>query len=143
MEGEQPQQTTPGPVQFERPALDWQLQSLVNMVNQHEIEIGITLILGGTVITGTLIGGRQYFETFSANFAGAWPVDDEEKERLREALSAPAKMYASGEVDPAGPSFIHLGGATVRTPGGILFGDGALWRGRLSEISGFVLGKVA
>jgi hypothetical protein len=42
--------------------------------------------------------------------------------------------------DAMGPSFIHLKNATVRTPDGWMPNQGVLWRGRLTEVSGFFLG---
>ncbi|MDR6503549.1 hypothetical protein J2785_006742 [Burkholderia ambifaria] len=148
MAEEQPQQDvkeTEVPVNaamVERPKIDFYLQSLVTMANKHGVEMGITIILGGTVVTGQLISGKTYFETFGAQFAAAWNSDDDGKKAIQDAFSEPAKMYGPDKGDTAGPSFIHLKNATVRTPSGYLPNEGVLWRGRLTEVSGFMLGQI-
>lgn len=127
----------------ERPKIDFYLQSLVNMANEHGSEFGITLVIGGTVITGTLIGGSAYFHTFADTVAAAWPGDEQAKEGIRESLVQPATLYGQGKPDEAGPSFVHLKNATIRTPSGHLPDGGMLWRGRLTEVSGFTLGSIS
>ena len=51
---------------------DWLLQSLVNMANVSELEIGITLQVSGLLVSGILVGGKKYFEGFAEDFAGAF-----------------------------------------------------------------------
>jgi hypothetical protein len=130
------------PAMAKRPGVDWYLQNLVIMANTKGVEMGITVILGGTVVTGLLISGKTYFEAFGALFANAWNSDEDGKKAIQDAMSEPAKMYGPDKGDPAGPSFIHLKDAFVRTPSGSLVNQGALWRGRLSEVSGFMLGSI-
>ncbi|CAN7774730.1 gas vesicle accessory protein GvpU [Paraburkholderia hospita] len=127
---------------IERPKVDFYLQNLVTMANTQDVEMGITLVLGGTVITGQLISGKTYFESFGALFASAWNSDEDGKKAIQEAMSKPAEMYGPDKSDAAGPSFIHLKNATVRTPSGALTNQGVLWRGRLTEVSGFMLGEI-
>ncbi len=76
-------------------------------------------------------------------FASAWDSDEDGKKAIQDAMSEPAKMYGPDQTDTAGPSFIHLKKATVRSPSGSLpSNDGMLWRGRLTEVSGFMLGSI-
>jgi hypothetical protein len=130
------------PATVKRPELDWYLQHLVTMANTQGVEMGITVILGGTVVTGQLISGKTYFESFGALFAGAWNADEDGKRAIQDEMSKPAEMYGPDKHDAAGPSFIHLKNATVRTPSGSLTNQGVLWRGRLTEVSGFMLGSI-
>lgn len=139
----EPPKETVNVTTIERPKIDFYLQSLVNMANDHGTEIGITLVLGGTVLTGTLISGPTYFKAFSEAFAAAWPGDAQAKEDIRESLALPSTMYGQGKTEAVGASFIHLKGATVRTPNGYLPESGMLWRGRLTEVSGFMLGSIS
>ena len=44
------------------PSKDWFLQFLVNLVNKNRFELEITLTVGGILISGTLVGVRQYFD---------------------------------------------------------------------------------
>lgn len=142
---EQNEQIEPmNPAMADRPKIDWHLQGLVTMANEHGIEMGITLILGGTVITGQLISGKTYFESFAEEFANAWSEDDEIREKTRAAMATPAEThYGPGRIsDPAGTSFIHLKKAKIQGPDGSSVIRGTLWRGRLTEVSGFFLGSV-
>ncbi|WP_433704437.1 gas vesicle accessory protein GvpU [Paraburkholderia sacchari] len=132
----------PNEPMMKEPELDWYLQSLVNMANTTGLSMGITIVLGGTVVSGTLIGGKTYFDTFAQNFVDAWPdLAQESRDPLRETLAKPGEHYGNG-YDEAGTSFIHLKDATIRTPSGYMpTSTGLLWRGRLSEVSGFSLGS--
>ncbi|WP_454752051.1 gas vesicle accessory protein GvpU [Cupriavidus necator] len=123
-----------------QPQVDWHLQTLIRLANNMGAEMGITLMVNGTIITGTLISGKAYFEEFAANFAAGWAnQDDEARNELREMMAQPAKEYGPDNADiPI--SFIHLRNATVRTPTGSMPNGGILWRGRLTEVSGFFLG---
>jgi hypothetical protein len=144
MESEQQEQTGKKPIDpslADRPNVDWYLQTLVSMANEHGVEMGITLTLGGTVVTGQLIGGKTYFETFAEVFGNAWSEDEQARKEMRATMARPAEMYGPKKADSAGPSFIHLKNAKIRTPDGCSMPDqGVLWRGRLSEVSGFFLG---
>jgi len=47
------------------PSKDWFLQFLVNLANKNRFELDITLTVGGILISGTLVGVRQYFDDLS------------------------------------------------------------------------------
>jgi len=126
--------------------IDWYLQSLVDMANRHNIEMGITLVLGGSTVSGTLVSGKRYFEEFSKEFSNAWP-DNESKELIREHFANYAKIYDSPENDkderPPLPQYIHLKNSKIHSPSGSLPANmGVLWRGRISAVSGFSLGSL-
>ena len=42
--------------------VDWLLAWIIGFAEQG-LEMGVTLNVGGVLITGNLIGGRKYFET--------------------------------------------------------------------------------
>lgn len=126
-------------------SVDWYLQRLVSMVNRAPIEMGISLVANGALVSGTLISGKQYFETFAREISQAWPGDDEAKESIRSAFASNAEMYEADteEENLPLPQYIHLKNATVRTPNGPIPAQGGmLWRGKLNAISGFSLGSI-
>jgi hypothetical protein len=126
-----------------RPDVDWYLQQMVKMANEQGVEMGVTLVVGGSVITGTMVSGATYFETFAEQFASGW-TDEESKGTIQKALAQPAQLYAHGKNnDPLGASFIHLRDARIITPSEAMPTQGMLWRGRLTEVSGFSLGTWA
>ncbi|MBB3010617.1 gas vesicle accessory protein GvpU [Cupriavidus alkaliphilus] len=125
------------------PEVDWHLQALVGLANNEGMEMGVTLMLSGTVVTGTLISGKTYFEEFGALFAdGFSDMNEEQKATIRQAMSVPADLYTPDRASVP-ISFIHLRNAKVRTPSGSMPADGTLWRGRLTEVSGFFLGSLS
>src|SRR5450755_3147485 len=50
------------PSRFEHPTVDFVLQAIVDLTNETGIEMGITLCVGGIVVSGQLISGKTYFE---------------------------------------------------------------------------------
>lgn len=122
--------------------IDWYLQKLVSLANENGLEIGITLIIGGSIVSGTIVSGKKYFETFAAEFSAAWPGDD--KESIRESFASFASIYESAddkELQP--PQYIHLTNARFHAAEGNLpTNGGVLWRGKINAVSGFNLGSL-
>jgi hypothetical protein len=126
---------------------DWFLAELVRRANEGGLSIGITLNVGGTLISGTLVGGRRFFEGFAEDVAAA-AADAETAGRARAFFRSPAAMYSDGsgarEV-PANPeplAYLHLENARFFTATGTpIPGDqGVFWRGKLGAVDGFALG---
>lgn len=129
---------------YDGQSVDWFLQRLVSIVNTSDLEFGITLTVGGSIVSGTLVGGTKYFETFAKDFSGAWPK--EAQEVIREALASHTAIYKAGNDDqePTPPQFLHLINARSFQPTGQLPNNrGVLWRGKINSVSGFSLGSLA
>ncbi len=125
---------------------DWFLQSLVNMANEGNIGIGITLQVSGLLVSGTLVGGRKYFDGFAEDFASAFLNDPDTAESVRTSFSKYGGIYdkKEGEEIPP-PQYIHLENARFfSTTGSPTPGNrGVWWRGRISEVGGFMLGSLS
>ena len=124
-------------------ALDWFLQGLINLVNNPEnssLEIGITVLAGGLLVSGYLVNGARYFEGFASDFVTIFPPDS--AEGVRSSLSSYGDIY-KGEQDTL-PMFIHLKDARFFSTAGnpIPANRGVWWRGRVSEVSGFMIGTL-
>jgi hypothetical protein len=125
------------------------LLSLVDMANVGAISINITLNVDGGVISGRLIGIREYFCLFAkeireSSALGPGPADANLEEFAR-ALEMGADVDEGPENDSAEPTSptIHLKGARIITGGVSESIQGhVLWRGRLSEVAGFCLGAL-
>jgi hypothetical protein len=123
---------------------DWFLQRLIDLVNGQDTEIGITLNVGGFLISGLLVSGHRYFEGFGQEFCGALK-DENMVKSLKEIFSEFGKIYskenAEGEEVPP-PRYIHLRNAKfINSNDNPVPGNrGVWWRGRVSEVSGFILG---
>lgn len=115
-------------------SVDWYLQALVSIVDSLPVEMGITLVIGGSVVSGTLIGRKKFFEFLSREFSEAWPLD---KARFRDAMTP---EDPGTEDDPALTQYLHLADARIISPGGTIPANrGVLWRGKINAVSGFSL----
>ncbi len=112
----------------------------------------ITLQVSGFLVSGTLVGGHEYFDNFASEFARPF---GEGGERIKQAVSRnspyekvenPLGGYSGSKDYPGRQSagYIHLKDAkffdTARLP--IPHNRGVWWRGRLSEVAGFVLSNL-
>jgi hypothetical protein len=129
------------------------LMTLVELVNDAgELEIGMTLHVSGVIVSGLLISDRRYFELLNE---AVQPGGSQESAGLREALGDALTDQAesdraaefSTETDSEQAalelfltSYIHMRNAEVHAPGGPGRLAPALWRGRLSHVSGWSVG---
>lgn len=112
------------------------------------ISIGITLVVGGSVISGNLIGAQEYF--IGVGDAIKEGTTSKGGQSFRDALSQRFHELAS-EYDEEGPSdekelpsYIHLKEARVFAAGtDPMPSEGMWWRGRLDRVDGFTLGALS
>ncbi|UCP10235.1 gas vesicle protein [Pseudomonas sp. MM213] len=129
--------------QWEGRQTDWLLQWLCKFVNSNSLEIGVTLTLGGSFVTGTLISHQKYFEQLSSDFSNPFAGSGEEaQEQIRSLILGFNPPVIAGEESPP-VQYVHLKnahmymGANDRLPT-----NGALWRGKISAVDGFILGSL-
>jgi len=114
------------------------LEFFVKAANIHDFSLDITLNVKGAVITGTIVSAKEYFETLSEIFDDG----NEVAQKLSEQLSRAGESAHSDGSSEA--NFIHMKetkvycGDSKSTPSK---GE-ILWRGKLSEVDGFFLGKI-
>ena len=134
------------------PRDDWFLGCLINWANQFNLEQGITLAVGGAIISGQLISGRRYFEEMAAQAMAGTVTGTEDAESLKSTIADWYKQWtkiydkpddAPDDYLPPMPGFIHLRNAIWLHEGGksTPSNGGVLWRGKLSSIDGFCLGE--
>ena len=121
-----------------RPSKDNILEFLVLAANKHDFNLDITLNVKGAVITGTMISAKEYFRSLSGTFEDGNDIAQMLSEQLNQA----------GEVaqnsDDTVVNFLHMKetkvycGDSKPTPSK----GQILWRGKLSEIDGFFLGRI-
>lgn len=109
---------------------DWLLKQLTQYINRTLFnEISITIFVQGIVISGILITDAEYIDTVSGEFIG-----------VSEEL---VDIFWSSRDDSIRDDYIHLKNATFHsdvTP--MTINSKVYWRGRLSSIDGFVVGKL-
>ena len=117
------------------PLSDQSIRKLVKFSNDHGTEFGITLLLNSGVVSGTVISANAYFEQLIKDLE----LSLEQSPPLAEVLHS---MLPNNSGDNL-PNFIHLKDAKIylgeRT---IPNGAGVLWRGRISQVSGFTMGRL-
>ncbi len=144
---------------------DFVLSYLVSsLVNLGGAPLGITLMVNGSILTGTLMSEREYLETLTAmlqsqirtSLSGLSPEERKMAENAFDLTELTEDFYPdvdeaeddSVEDEPLGPGmttikFIHLKDPIVVSPQpAIGFGEGLLpvMRIRLSMVNGWMLG---
>jgi hypothetical protein len=132
--------------------VDWFLQMWVRWANEANAKglAGVTLIVGGTLVSGVLVGVRRYFEGIADVLAAAMP--DEEDKAVRQWFADLGEQHKADEPEPstpeefeerelAGPHYIHLRDAHIfQADRPLPTGEGVWWRGRLEAVEGFMFG---
>jgi hypothetical protein len=127
------------------PTEDWLLQDLVRLANRYDgFSVGVTITTRGGVITGSLIGVREYFREYGrlwAQVMGGGELGDQiaaqwakrGEDDMAEVINYETHHYNYVHIKDAR---IVAGTSIVPTAGGFL------WRGRIAEASGFALGSL-
>lgn len=145
------EQLSEAPTRPERPAPegpDFFLQILVQLANRIDgFPVQLTLNVGGSIISGDLVGGRLYFEAVKAMWTTDPTAENEVFNNFFEFLEAPYRLDddEGTEAKQAHPHFIHLRNARFYTAGQepIPANQGVWWRGRLAAIDGFCMGSLS
>lgn len=135
----------------EGPPADPMLQLFVRLMNNFGVQLGVTVLVGGSWVSGTLVPPRVFTEEAGAELvekAGAeaeglqqffqelgryWFPDRSEQEAEATAGDAPRR----GEDRPF---HLHLRNARMVTTTGSIPAEGAYMRIRLTEVAGWVVG---
>jgi hypothetical protein len=128
---------------------DTLLEELVRLADRRGLEVGVTIYIGGTLISGVLTSGQAFFEGAALRLQSArGPA------HAKQALMGffrdhrDQEMPSSGEgegVDTEGDPFVgyvHLRNARPFDASGPYLSEGVWWRGRLDRIDGFNFGLV-
>lgn len=123
---------------------DWLLCTLVEFVTMDRTrKIPITLSISGGIMTGVMVSGSVFFERIGKLFPDgvSYGTDGEYKfGKLGEEL------YPEGETpeNDGPPSYIHLEDARFISSSNQIPNnfEKSFWRGRLSEVSGFLMGSL-
>ncbi len=115
------------------------LEFFVKASNKHGFELDISLLVNGAIVSGTMVAAKEYFENLSESFEDGSDLSQELSNQLAQAGES-AESNNDGETH-----FIHLKNTRVYC------GDSKptpskgkiLWRGKLSEIDSFFLGKIS
>lgn len=143
---------TPEPKEISEPS-DWVLGFMVEVLNKTDgSNLAITLTVSGTLITGLMIGVREYFHLLAIHWEeamGTEPAATVAKFYREVGDRAQAQARANDEKEEAAwdirqrPHYIHLKEAQVATAQGFIpSAPGMLWRGKLSRVEGYSWGRM-
>ena len=128
------------------PGADAFLQFLVNLVNNgSQIEsIGVTLQMGGMLVSGSIVSGAEYFDRFAESFADSLTdMESSGRQTVRSSLAELGDVFRLPQPAEPLPNYIHLADALFFTADGTpIAGQPTLWRGRSNAVDGFILGRL-
>lgn len=141
------QDSTPSAAE-QLPQIDNTLRMLVSIVNAVPgVSIGITLHLGGSVVSGQLVANTTYFHGVSAEMRSAGGEGQAIANSIAdsfESLAGEAEKRRNDEDPARQPAFIHLKDARFLGGNDLVPNNrGVWWRGRLTEVGGFSIGQLS
>ena len=140
-----PDGSAPPPPESEvEPVFDGLLRSFVQAANQLGDTLGITLSIGGLLVSGTLTSYENYILGISDTLdaADAKRPGSSGEPVWRNSLTP---MVEAEKASPRDPWFIHLRDAHFLMGGGQLIpqNQGVWWRGRLEEVDSWFFGVIS
>ena len=125
---------------------DWFIQSLVNVSNISALGFGVTLQVSGLLVSGYLVSGKTYFEAVGEQVISGIAENAALADQLRKLFATFESAYPNdpGQPERPVPQFIHLKNARFYSTDGspVPTNEGVWWRGRISQISGIVIGML-
>ncbi|MFS8197950.1 hypothetical protein ACLVWQ_04605 [Streptomyces sp. CWNU-52B] len=123
------------------PVPDLQLQMLVRLVGQDpHAALPVTFVIGGGLLYGDLISHKAWTTDWARSLRGVDGAGAQLLERFPEQVDEVVSDKQGRQAPQRLPQWIHLRDATsVVGPGDPVVMP--LWRGRLTDVSGWSLGK--
>ena len=132
------------PNDFVKEDSDWFLRYFVDIANKSDEEgdgIPITCSIGGNLICGELIGGKEYFKLIGEMTTGN--KNDEISKTLRERMKNFGEFaYDLEKVKFEDIIYFHLKNASFYGAGKPIPQNGTFWRGKIKSVDGFFVGTL-
>lgn len=121
------------------------LLSILANLAELGYEPSITLQVGGSLVSGHLIGQAKWQKMFSELFRSGFSAKDEKAGEIMSNAFKPREAKRElNEIMGCRPAILHLRDAVVyldRT-GALPHAETVLWRGKVSSVDGFFLGSL-
>src|SRR5680860_123654 len=122
------------------PPYDRLLMMFVGVIDKWDLELPVTLNVGGVIITGGMISSRKYAARLEKMFAEGESMAPQFTSAFQQMQEPPTPEETESPEIPE-PTHLHLTDAEVLlggTVGNIAFGDKGLWRFRVERVDGFM-----
>ena len=111
-----------------------------NASGELNVTMGLTLFVHGSVVSGVLIGAERWLELWEQTVAAP---DNEQVATFTHGVRKELTASVADDGTPVADGYIHLCDAVYVSAGKVLpAGVRGLWRGRLSEVSGWGPGNL-
>lgn len=138
------------PIVPEAPPVDPMLQLFVRLMNSLDVRLSVTVLVGGSWVSGTLIPPRAYTEEAGADLVDRAGAEAEGLQLFFRELGRhwfPSDSEREAEGGPGSPprrddrpNHLHLRNARLVTTNGSIPADGAFVRIRLADVAAWVIG---
>jgi hypothetical protein len=137
--------STPSQRTLPVPQLDWLLESMVADANHSgTYGVPVTLLTNGGAVTGIMISMQEYCQAAGEWWTRAAGDSPNYGGQMKDYLANIAEEEVSRLSNAAETEFSYIHLKDVRHIGTVVAPEpGLLWRGRLSEITGFALGALS
>ncbi len=140
------------------PFYDWSLADFTLYSNRLRIEFGITLQIGGHIVSGTTTSGADFLkyvgEYLSKTITDSGDrfqevsdiIKDKYEEKARKIypeISSQKSNEAKEEQLPGKPAFIHLKNVDIWTDSNSSPIPVEYWRGKLTSVDGWYIGRMS
>ncbi|MFT3842115.1 MAG: hypothetical protein QM723_34310 [Myxococcaceae bacterium] len=125
---------------------DWFLEHIAKLANDVSVGPSITLSVGGILISGSVISGKQFFQEVTALMKEALSRNPSLKGKAADSIEewyrAQGAIYNRKTPRGARVSYIHLKDARYHHPSGnpLPTSGSTLWRGKIRAVDGFQMG---
>ena len=131
---------------MDEPYIDPLLRAFVLTMNRESWQVDLTVLVGGTWVSGTMIPPRMFMQEV-ADFAAGQGADAFSalfRDMGRTFFPSESEVEAGAAEEPppdTAPRHLHLRNARTLSPAGAIPPQGCYLRLRLWDVSGWVLGS--
>lgn len=125
---------------------DIDLCVFADIANIHNVGLDLTLFVKGSVFSGQLISGREFYKLQSEKYSSfkADTIGSLVKQHFDARIQAYEKIYEVNEVENTDPdvSYLHLNKVSMQVGGTKVNIERGLLRLKIEEIDGYILGGI-
>lgn len=122
---------------------DYNLVTLVNLVNKIDFEMGMTLFVKGVIVTGSLISGYKYHGIVADQLATVGTVGEGLSTFYRNNADEIYKPDQNAESNDIPCNYLHMKNVKISGASGFTNMNNALLRINIAEVDGHIVGSAS